>query len=331
MTTKRSDKQVSDYLLGSMSETDRDTFEERLLSDEELYYEVVEAENDLIDRFAAGELKGAERLLFENSIDMFPTRTQRLVNARVLRSFIADHKHLVSPDAVIFTKVFELFRSQFATPAYAMAGMILVLAASLAMLFSMNRDREAQIAKLQAELENVSRIDPNPELADSRRRIEELQSEIDSERDATGDLSGDLANEREARQRLEREIAQLKNSTTPRPVKTGEDHSVTVMRLDETPGPESMLPDVSERPERLSILISLSGAVEKDERVSIRLNGQEIARNVAVRSTERGLEVNATVMTNRLSAGPNIVTVHDTDGNEVARYSIGEGSKGRQE
>lgn len=328
MTIENRRQVVRDFLLGSMEESERDAFEERLLAEEDLYFQVVDAENELIDRYVRNDLARQELSLFEESLQRFSGRRSKVENARVLQTFIAEQSQPLAASDGFFSRLATLFTSQFSTPAYAMAATILVLTVSLAFLIATSRGRDAELSRLKNDLANTANANVNRELANSQRKVEELQTAIDGERDTTGDLSADLQRERESRRRLEREVARLTNpdQTIPRPAR--DDTTVSVMRLDERSGNQSTLPEPDTESERLSILISLPVSVKSDERVSIQLNGKEIARNVAVRSVGKGLEVNATVMTDRLATGENVVTVHDALGNQIAKYSIG--SRGKE-
>jgi hypothetical protein len=327
MTIENLSKEVSEYLLGSMNEADRDVFEERLLSDESFYFQVVDAENELIDRYVANRLEPSEMLRFEVSFGNFPGRRRKVENAKALRTYIDEQEPQTVSAEGFFSRLTAIFASQFATPAYAMAATIIVLTASIIFLVSANRERSVEISNLKNELSNTGNDQVDGELAGSKQRIEELQAVIDGERDTTGDLSSDLQQERESRRRLENEIAGLRNTgqADTRPKRDGS--SVSVMRLDERSANQSVLLEPDTESERLSILISLPVSVKSDERVSIQLYGNEIARNVAVRSVAKGLEVNATVMTDRLAAGENVVTVYDSLGNQIAKYSIGNRGK----
>ena len=45
-----SNEQIDKYLLGEMSESEREKFEDGFVSDDGLFYEIAERENDLVDR-----------------------------------------------------------------------------------------------------------------------------------------------------------------------------------------------------------------------------------------------------------------------------------------
>ena len=72
------------YLLGELQETDRIRIQERSFSDDDLFERLLEAENDLIDGYARGELAGPERELFEKAVLPRESTRQRLTFAGAL-------------------------------------------------------------------------------------------------------------------------------------------------------------------------------------------------------------------------------------------------------
>lgn len=72
------------YLLGGMSETDRDRFEERLFLDEDLSRQLDAAENDLIDEYLRDELTTAAHRAFESHFLLSERRRAKLLAAEIL-------------------------------------------------------------------------------------------------------------------------------------------------------------------------------------------------------------------------------------------------------
>ena len=72
------------YLLRRLSDADAEQFEERLLSDDECAERVREAEDDLLDDYAAGRLTADDRAAVEQYLLSSPDGEQRLQFARAL-------------------------------------------------------------------------------------------------------------------------------------------------------------------------------------------------------------------------------------------------------
>ena len=72
------------YLLGEASPEERSGLEAKYLTDADLFEEVVAAENDLIDAYAAGQLFGSDRKRFEEHFLLTAERQQRVEFAKAL-------------------------------------------------------------------------------------------------------------------------------------------------------------------------------------------------------------------------------------------------------
>ena len=78
------------YVTGRMSEGEALSFEERLLSDHALSDAAAVCEQELIDRYAAGELNEADRTALQTWIEASPRRMQRVRLAQSLLAFAND-------------------------------------------------------------------------------------------------------------------------------------------------------------------------------------------------------------------------------------------------
>lgn len=81
---------LKQYLLGSFSEEHRRQLEERFLTDDQFFAELLVAEDELIDLYVSGALGGQERERFERHFLVTPERHQKLNFARALRRYISD-------------------------------------------------------------------------------------------------------------------------------------------------------------------------------------------------------------------------------------------------
>ncbi|HEX2164236.1 MAG TPA: hypothetical protein VHM02_09825, partial [Thermoanaerobaculia bacterium] len=78
------DDRASRYLLGLLSEGERERWEEALLHDRHAFEATLTAEDDLIDAYARGELARRERSAFERSFLVREGIAERLAFARAL-------------------------------------------------------------------------------------------------------------------------------------------------------------------------------------------------------------------------------------------------------
>jgi anti-sigma factor RsiW len=81
-----SEKLVRQYLLGELSEEDREAVEDRLFGDADFLEEVEAAETTLMDEYVAGELPGPERKRWEGYLAAHPKSRERLALSRLLQT-----------------------------------------------------------------------------------------------------------------------------------------------------------------------------------------------------------------------------------------------------
>ena len=79
------------YLLGGLSEEERERLQAEYLRDPELFDRLVAAEEDLIDAYVRGELGEDDRNRFEERFGKTPAQKQRLHVARMLQTAASPH------------------------------------------------------------------------------------------------------------------------------------------------------------------------------------------------------------------------------------------------
>lgn len=75
------------YLLGDLTEKDREDFEERLMLNDGMVDQLMLIEAELIDDYVFENLSGSERRKFEQYFLISPDRKQRLVLAKRLTHY----------------------------------------------------------------------------------------------------------------------------------------------------------------------------------------------------------------------------------------------------
>jgi RNA polymerase sigma factor (TIGR02999 family) len=76
------------YLLGELSEVDRDRFEDRYLADDTIYEQLLTVEDDLVDSYVRGELSPSQREHFERHFLSSPGRREKVDFARAFDSVL---------------------------------------------------------------------------------------------------------------------------------------------------------------------------------------------------------------------------------------------------
>lgn len=85
MTEQHNDsKRITAYLLGELSEREQEQLEARYFADDALFEQLLAIEDELIDRYAHGEMAGTERLRLERHFMKSPARRKRVRFAEAL-------------------------------------------------------------------------------------------------------------------------------------------------------------------------------------------------------------------------------------------------------
>jgi hypothetical protein len=86
--TEQDREELRRYLLGQMVEVDLSQVEERLMSEADLYEEILILEDEIIDQYIRGAMSEAESASFERYFLQSPEHRQKLRFARALRKYV---------------------------------------------------------------------------------------------------------------------------------------------------------------------------------------------------------------------------------------------------
>ncbi len=81
------DKTIAEYLLGATSESETERLDEMSLTDDDFAERLRNAENDLVDAYARGELSGEDREKFINHYLASPRRRDKVRLAETLVAY----------------------------------------------------------------------------------------------------------------------------------------------------------------------------------------------------------------------------------------------------
>jgi len=129
---------VRKYLLGMLPSDCMPQLEERLLIENELYEELLIAEDELIDQYLTNQLSNSERATFETRFLLTPERQRKIRFARTLKRYVAaaEPKKLAaaaSPESPlrIFTRLFSFPQNPIVAPTLVAVLLLLVFGSSL--------------------------------------------------------------------------------------------------------------------------------------------------------------------------------------------------------
>jgi anti-sigma factor RsiW len=203
---------MRDYLLGRLDEPGRERAE-AYFDDPDLYDELIEAENDLLDQYARGDLTEDEREAFERYLDHLPDGDRKLAFARAFVETAARESEeaesiLAAESALARRSWFQSWLALMQMPAmriqFGVAVALIVLLAGSTLLLLAERERTRR--------ESEARTSEQEAL---RRKVEFLERQVASEASRSADLQTDLdqAEQRGADQM--QEIARLRSQPSP--------------------------------------------------------------------------------------------------------------------
>lgn len=208
---------IRQYLLGELSEEEREQVERRLLSDEEFYQQVLIAEDELVYDFVCDELPAQEKMSFRQHVLPIPERRQDVKFARALRKYVSENAPRVVEAPTVRserTSWLEALAAFFRRPVVGLAlsaGLLLALSLS-AWIAIQNRRLRTQVAQLETQRTPPTAATTPPQ---------DLQEQLASERQNNADLADELRREKERRADVERTLETATGQTgqppAPRP------------------------------------------------------------------------------------------------------------------
>ncbi len=340
--------EIKRFLYGEMTDAERDRLEEKFFDDDELFFAVVNLENELVDLYARGKFPADELLRFEHSLKKLPERRVKAANAAALQTFIAEgrseerseKRSEEKPIAVNQTfgqKLAEFFTIKTPAFGYAMAGLLFLLAVSSIFLLIDGGRKGEELASLQTERQGNQVVSQQKQselenqLANSQKQEADLKTQIDGERETSSDLTDELERERQKREQIENELERLRReSSAARPSPTPQPPAPIIASILLTPiiatrGGNLEAKKISVAPEtkRIAVRLSLPADVKTDERFSVWLNDKNITQNLAARLNTSGQKtIQLMISPKDLLDGLNKLSVTDAAGKEISKYNF---------
>ena len=170
------------YLLGNLSEQEREHIEQLLMSDDGLYEQLLFAEDDLIDEYIFGTLPDEDRSKFKQRFLRIPELRESVNFTAALRK----HALQTAPQLVVGEVVpsrpslLDQLRKFFMQPAAAVAfgGLLLGAVGLNAWLFRQNSQLRNRVGQLESQQTAPPRSDLEEQLRRAEQRNQELSAEL---------------------------------------------------------------------------------------------------------------------------------------------------------
>ena len=203
MTEKvESDISMKKYLLGELAESEQQELEQRLMTSNEYFEELLVAEDELVDEYLHGTLSGHEQEKFDNHFLCTPERREKLRFSRSLQHYVSAHAKR-SRTAWAWPPFFSFLRASYATRGWSMATALLLVLLGGSWL-------SVRVQLLQRALEQAREQQGSGQ--------QELQQQVAQLRGLNDQLATERHNQQKQSAALEQELSALKSSKTQQPL-----------------------------------------------------------------------------------------------------------------
>lgn len=220
MTEAQQTEEMKRYLFHEMSAEESDALEERYFEDAGFFYDLLELENDLIDRYAVGKLQGEDLVRFGKSLEKSPERLEKISDARVLQKLIAEEKSkpVAVPVVPSFGEriggFFNFRISGFQLAAGALAILLVCAAGFWLYLNWQNWQTQPGFAEIERQRE-AERVDKENRLKqlEEEKRIEDQRRENESNnlQAENSNINTQQNRDNQQSEKRKKEIEKLKN------------------------------------------------------------------------------------------------------------------------
>ena len=181
VTKTQAEARLTRYLLGECSEAEREQLEAEYFADEDLFAQMLTAEDDLIDAYARNQLSSEQRQRFEQHFQNSPQMRDRVQFARALTGPVKDIRE-PRPE-VVKAKSPSFLAAIFASTRawqFAMAGVAIVAITGFSWLLVERSRMNQRLLALQAEQERLN------------KQSDELRRAAEAERARSAELTAQL-------------------------------------------------------------------------------------------------------------------------------------------
>lgn len=182
------------YLLGELSEGEREQIEDLLMSDNDVYQELVFTEDDLIDDYIFNEVPEADRTKFKERFLTVPELRQNVSITSALRRYaLATTPQVVAePQRVSLIDRFRKFLMQPAA-AVSFAAILLAAIALDIWLFRQKSQLQSRVEQLEARQANLPTGRLEEQLAAAELQNKQLSDELSRQQQRLAEESRKLA------------------------------------------------------------------------------------------------------------------------------------------
>lgn len=202
-------EELRQYLFEELPEEERNAFEARFFEDTDLFHELIELENDLIDSFARGMLKGNDLTRFEKSLVTMPERRERVANARAIQTLISEGKPAALPALSPGQRLSAFFNLRM--PLLRLAGMaaVIVLVCITGFLTYRNWQVRQEVARIEDDRRREN-LEKEKVLQDRIAQVDEANRRLEAEREEKESVAAQAEEYKRQKQDLEKQLEEIR-------------------------------------------------------------------------------------------------------------------------
>ena len=211
-------QKLAAYILGTLPESERTSIADMCFEDDDLFSELLDVENDLVDQYVRGKLGPNERRRLESYISRLPQGQHKLAVATELMKTPApkaETSHAALNES--FSRLDRLRGFLFgplekpqAALRYSLVALFLVLGLALAWVAIYNRQLRDENERLLSALATRDRAGDET----LQQEVQALRRALDNQREQTDQLESDLEREREQNKARANKIERVRSQTT---------------------------------------------------------------------------------------------------------------------
>ena len=326
-------EEMKRFLFQEFNEKEREAFEERFFADGDFFYDLMDLENDLVDRYTIGKMSAAESARFEKNLPKSPERREKVANSIALHSFIAEQKsEFIKP--TFWGKIVCFFNFQKHIFQYSTAALLVLLMIGIGILLVERARYGNELARLQNE--QNQRADElkrqENELQEQIRQVQEreqnLQKELENANGQTEIFNKQIEREKNEKLKLEREVEIIRKEKSKIPIEKPKETQppqqtpiiTTLLPYSGGKGGGDDIKIIRIRPNTEKIRLNLKiPIVSSSESFDIKLNGESMASGQKPFLSKSGNRIlSVTLSTEKLNETEHSLTLNGND--ETIRY-----------
>lgn len=210
------EQNMTRYLLGELSAAEQVLLEERYFTDPQVFDQVVQVENELVDAYVREQLPPTVRAQFEQCYLSHPTRRERVKFAEALATKIDRQEETASTAAPTieaiswWRKIFPSWNGQrWRLAAVAVASLLIMLGGIWLVVTTTRLRQELQETQAQRQREEQRQSELEQRDRESQQRQRELEQQVAGERERAEAAAAELE-----RLRAQQQNPQLKPTPT---------------------------------------------------------------------------------------------------------------------